>query len=218
MTAVKLRDTKSPLPSFVEVCPLRQTHMRKDLIFKMHDRIILVPQWIDDELQRNGAGLNAIVNFPAMRTIFSMSDLFQFLATQKFGELVFCTKDVVSDCLGVLCDWNQSCLDKADREYISKNIEPYVSDPFHVDAVRARLFRHDDAVGFDESPPYRVVPIEDTHLAVVIRPNAFDPGNAHKYSASLVQAVLKQLYVYEEELQVARTALMRRHLTNLSKQ
>lgn len=190
--------------------------MPKHQIFKMQNNILLVPHWIEEELHRQGESLKVVLDFPTMRRIFSMNDLIGFLVCQKFGESVFCTKDVVSDPNGVVFDWMTTATEKADKEYIERNLSSFVEDKKRLEEIESRLFKPGPATY--ATPGYSVVPIEDTHLAVVIQAGAFNPENAAGNAARLANDTLKQLYVYEDASLVAGSSLMRKHLTNLSRQ
>jgi hypothetical protein len=192
--------------------------MRNRPLFKMHDSIILVPHWIEEELRRQGVGIQTLINFPEMKRIFSMNDLIGLLALQNFGESVFGAKEIVRGPGGVVCDWLTSAQEMADKEHIEKTLTPLVDDPSQAEELHKRLFRRDESLLSSNLPPYRVLPIEDTHLVVVIQPNAFIPQFFAQNSAALVRDTLKQLYVYEDATLVAGTGLMLKHLTNLSKQ
>lgn len=189
--------------------------MAKHTLFKMQNSIILVPHWIEEELRRQGVGIKALIDFPTMRNIFSMNDLIGLLACQKFGESVFGTKDVVSGPNSVVFDWMQSASEQADKEHIERNLLPFVEDAVHTEEILKRLFRRDETILVGNAEPYRVVPIEDTHLAVVIHPNAFIPQFFAKNAPAVIRDTLKQLYVYEDPSLVAGSGLMLRHLTNL---
>lgn len=183
----------------------------------MRNNVLVAPSWIADTLARQGHPIKTLIDFPKMRTIFSMSDLFAFLACQKLARVhVFGSLDVVSDVLGVLYAWSNSCQDKADKEYFKRNIEPFAGDEKYEELVKDNLFLDKNVLPNVKKEPYRVVPIEDSHLVVIIQPGVFSATQGFKHRPGLIRSILKQLYVYEDETDVAASSWMRSHLQFLS--
>jgi len=179
-------------------------------LFPMRNNIYLIPHWILSVLRRNGLNNIDVLNYSKLQRILSMNDLASIQVLQSFGEDLLGTRDVVSS--SILYEWYSSA-DNALKESLRKEIEPLAADPILRDTVKERL--GDDEARRQDQPVFEVLPLEDKALMVVLYPGIFTGMNYDRHF-EIVQALLRQLYVYEQQPDVAGTPLFRRYLDLLS--
>lgn len=181
--------------------------------------LILIPYWIEDALQRNNAGLQDCLNFPKLKGVCSLNDLIGFQALQ----------DCVPQILGKgthspfstyrLFDvWSKSVVenDTEMHDYLTKNVTLLSEDATFVAEMRTRLFSPESKHGrYPE--PFRVVDLNNRLSGVVIYPGFFTDTPNPALQFTLIEAVLKVLYVYDSHSEVSQTSLFLRYLELLSK-
>lgn len=146
-----------------------------------------------------------------------MTDLHGLIALQSFGEFVFGARDIAANANSVFCEWMTSCNGSDEKDFIEKNLIPFENDPEIKEAIRSRLFNEESKPN-DGSAPYRVVPLEDIGLGIVIYPGAFAGVQGIELHFNLIQDTLKQLYVYEELPVIAKEPITLRYLEHLLRQ
>lgn len=187
-------------------------------LFPMHSNILLVPHWVVDSLHRHDLSIDDVLDLPKIKTILSMNDLLSLAAIQSFGEMVLGSRDIVAGATSVFCEWKTSCAgSKETEDFLERNIYPFENDAVTRESVKSRLFTTMPMSAKAEAT-IEVKPIQDIALAVVVYPGLFTEQTSPTLRLDLHRALLRQLYVYEEQSVVNATPLFRSYLGHLLRQ
>lgn len=187
------------------------------LIFPMHSNVIVLPHWIAENLHRYEVPLSECLNFKKIQSILSMNDLLGIVAAQSFGEMICGSKGVFANANSVICEWMISCTGEDEKAFLERNIAPFENDQITRDSVAVRLFS-DDLESSQYPKPYEIYPIQDYGLAVVVYPGFFKQTTDKQLHSAVTRDILKQLYVYEDQSEVAKQPIFRKYLEQLAHQ
>ena len=177
--------------------------------------IVLIPHWVQETIKRNGLTLSDVLNFEKIKPLLSVQDLVGLLTLQDFTKPVFGVDYINSNLWNI---WSDSI--SKDNQNLKKFFTDSVTQLSHDQSfhkeVNDRLFCEDARTDFHKEPfDTYDLPMTDV-VAVVIYPGFF-VGNANaSLQQSLIEAILKVLYVYEPSHEVAKTPLFKRFLELLS--
>lgn len=181
----------------------------------MKKHIILIPYWVQESLQRQQLPLATCLDFEALKPIMSLNDLVTFSTLQHHVETCTGKDTAVGDSLFFHWIRNIPESHRDSVDYLTKTVSTLETDPsFHAE-VKARLF--DPAGKLDRYPqPFIIYDLTPEVAGVVIYPGFFGKAD-EALQLSLIEAILKTLYVYDTYNEVSKTPLFRRYLELLSK-
>lgn len=183
-------------------------------LFPMHSNIYLLPHWVVDNMKRRDIPIGQILDFPNLRRSISVNDLLSIVSIQSFGEMVVGSKEIIAGACSVFCEWISSCSSDEDRNYFKRNIEPFEKDPMTREGVCSRLFQQDPNVS-QPKQGYEIIVLNDKAIGIVIYPGYFHSNTEKTTHFEVIRALLKQLYVYEEQSVVANQSIFRKYLDHL---
>lgn len=193
--------------------------------------IILIPFWIQDILRRNNMEMKECVDFCKLRAVTSIEDLVQFAELQNLITPLLdinSKEDAISMYDGNLLYkplsqiWHLHLGDvqhEAHQE-IDNKILPLCDGlyPQLNETLIDRLFTEGSAVS-QRIEPFAIYELSESVLGVLINPGHFICDSKKKqivfsntHRKSLITALLRVLYVYNTECEVAETSLFRKYL------
>lgn len=177
-------------------------------------RIVLIPYWIEETLRRNQLPLATCLDFAKLRPLLALSDLIGFSTLQRYTELVTGAKEVYPALSDI---WYDSLSkDQADeREFLLHGVTALDDGQVFRKDIFARLFEAEAKLQQYQEPciTYDLTP---GVCGVVIYPGFFGAAATPELQRSLIEAILKVLYVYCTYSEVAQTSLFKRYLELLS--
>lgn len=176
-------------------------------------QVILIPYWIEEILKRQKTlRMSACLDFPALRPLVALADLAAFEAMQDTWESVLGVKECMyNDLWG---HWARSIPE--DQPQTAKFLTGVVWPLGENVAVRKdlaeRLYTPESRVARYEKP-YTCYDLSSDVMGVVIYPGFFvDAIGVKEYQFALARDILKTLYVYDTQSEVAATSLFKRYL------
>lgn len=185
-------------------------------------RVVLIPFWIAESLKRAGLQTSDCVDYKKVKDCVSTHDLITFLAAQELTGALIGMKDSNPGGawdLGFI--WNESmkpCSEEQLKE--AATLYEVAYGPNYLDEVKARLFTP-GSNGPEYSPtyekPFITYDLAPDVVGVVMYPGFFTESPSKEQQLSLVDAVLKVLYVYNTAYhEVASTLWFKRFLQLLA--
>ena len=184
-------------------------------------RVVLIPFWIAESLKRAGLKTSDCVDYQKVKNCVSTHDLLTFLAAQELTGTLIGTQNNPTGMWDLGFIWNEGM--KALPEVERKNAATLYDASCaanYLEEVKARLFTP-GSNGPDYSPtyekPYITYDLAPGVVGVVIHPGFFTESPSKEQQLSLVEAVLKVLYVYNTAYhEVASTLWFKRFLQLLA--
>lgn len=190
--------------------------MSNGRLFPMSSSIYLIPHWVIETLHRHDMQTSDVLCLPKLRKVLSMNDLCSIeMLTSSFGEKVLGERE--SPVNSILYEWSATSLSEEDKVFFNQQVRPLTDDPYQKEQTAERLFGKTAETG-NYAKPFEVVPLEDKAIGVIVYPGYFVGAKAREYHFSVIRALLKQLYVYEQHSAVAASLLTRSYLKHLSTQ
>lgn len=176
-------------------------------------RIVLIPYWVQDTMQRKKLNLVDCLDFNKVMSVMAISDLVGFSALQEFFPHVLGNVQFYDELYTL---WFQSVqANPVAGSYLANNITPFVRLDETKKEVAERLFSSDAKTAQHENA-FITYDLSPEVLGVVIYPGFFVREGDVELQKSLVKAILKVLYVYEPSHEVAKTPLFKRYLELLA--
>lgn len=177
-------------------------------------QIVLIPHWIADVLRRKQLPLATVVDFPQLRKVVPAEDLAALVALQEQWNILCGLQE---PCAGsIVCQWFKTVghAGTEDNTALSSTVLPLAADPSVGRDLQTRLFAGSGRLEQQEEP-FVVVDLSAEFAGVVVNPGFFGSGDFVALAKQFLTAVLKALYVYEPQNEVAKTPLFRRYLALL---
>lgn len=177
-------------------------------------QIVLIPYWIEDTLRRRQLPLATVLDFPKLRAVTALEDLAGLVALQEQWGVLCGLKE---PCVGSLVSqWFKTVgfAGAADNDFLSNTVLPIAADASVVKELQARLFAGSTRIDSREEP-FNTYDLTPEFAGAVINPGFFGGKTDAKLVLSFARAMLKVLYVYEPQHEVAKTPLFRRYLSLL---
>ena len=184
--------------------------------------VILIPFWIIESLKRAGLPPSACLDYKKVKSCVSTHDLLTFLAAQGMSGTLIGNQDIIpTDTFNVIGVWTAGI--KAEPKALTNEVEQLYTvacGSNYLEEVKSRLFTP-GTNGPDYSPtyekPFITYDLAPDVIGVVIHPGFFSETPSKEQQLSLVDAVLKVLYVYNTAYhEVASTLWFKRYLQLLS--
>lgn len=183
-------------------------------------RVIIIPYWIAESIKRAGVSVSDCLDYNKIKKVVSTNDLLTFLASQEISSsLIGGNTGGSSWDLGFT--WNESmkgCTEEQRKE--AGTLYDLSCSVNYLEEVKSRLFTP-GANGPDYSPtyekPYITYDLMPDVIGVVVHPGFFTESTSKELQLSLVDAILKVLYVYNTAYhEVASTLWFKRYLELLA--
>lgn len=174
-------------------------------------KVVLIPHWIQEMLTRKGLPLATCLELPKIRSMLTLQDLMVFAALQRMSAQVIGARHVLVD---ELFDQWHSSIPAGDAE--SRALMDTLSQSLNEDDVTTRLLVPESKLDECEKP-FITYDLSPTVCGVVIFPGYFVPGAHPELFLSLIESILKVLYVYDTYSVVAKTPLFARYLELLAR-
>lgn len=177
-------------------------------------KVILIPHWVSETLKRHGLNISDVSDFAKLRQIVSLNDLAGMLVLNQQGARVG-----LKDHSSYECSWMWSKYEEGHplNAYLYNTLLPFAElESTKIDLVD-RLFSP-DARSNKYEKPFIIYDLASDHIGVVIYPGFFtgeDGTVLHQFT--LLEEVIKALYVYAPLHEVASTPVFRPYLGLLSK-
>jgi hypothetical protein len=177
--------------------------------------VVLIPFWIQETMKRNGLQLADCLKFEVVKPITSLNDLVLFYALQQRDTHLVGKDTYLNN--GLYGAWANSI--PADNKellsFFTDSVTELCRDASFQAELDARLFCADAAQG-QYKEAFDIYDLTPEVVGVVVNPGFFVGTGNTELQQSLVEAILKVLYVYEPSHEVAKTPLFKRFLELLS--
>jgi hypothetical protein len=180
----------------------------------MKKEFILIPYWVSETLHRNKLELSDCLDFKKIQPLLTLSDL---AAMACLSDRHIQTVTGIADCsLGSLYfAWLNGLTinhDSALQTYVSEVLFSMAESEATKSEVIQRLFAAEcpEAERFEK--PFILYDLSPQYAGVVINPGFFGVNGNAATQLSLVEEMLKALYVYETYNEVAKSPLFLRQL------
>lgn len=175
-------------------------------------QIVLIPYWVQEILVRNQKTLATCLELDQCKPLMALNDLVCFSALQCCSQQLL-GYNVGNELSGL---WRDSIPEGyPETRQFSDLVETLNSDASFKAEVQERLFTIDSKVD-RYNKPFVVYDLTPEVCGVVLYPGFFTIESKGMHQLSLVEALLKILYVYDAYHEVAKTPLYRRYLELLS--
>lgn len=178
--------------------------------------IILIPFWVAETMKRNQLPLNQCLSFEKIKPLMSLNDLISFLVFQTYTNHVL-GSDIYIDLAAI---WKNSVPEDKPklRNECYLDLPKFALDAVNHKEVWDRIFdptsKHNS---YDEKQvPFTVHDLTPELLGIVINPGFFTEPVDPRLQISLIESILKVLYVYDAYHEVAKTSLFKRYLDLLA--
>lgn len=180
----------------------------------MKKEFILIPYWVSETLHRHKLELSDCLDFKKIQSLLTLSDL---AAMACLSDRHIQTVTGIASCnLGSLYfAWLNGLLlshDTALQTHISEVLFPMADSDATRREVARRLFAAECPETERFEKPFILYDLSPQYTGVVINPGFFGENGNAATQLSLVEAMLKALYVYETYSEVAKSPLFLRQL------
>jgi hypothetical protein len=178
-------------------------------------KVILIPHWVHETLTRHHLPVCEALNFHALRRIVSANDLAGYILLNRLAHHTGISENNGAfDAMGSVF---HASLTPEHTKYLYDVVYPLTEmEQFKVDLMD-RLFSPDSRSPRYEEP-FNIYDLSSDYEGVVINPGFFTGDVASfEHVFSLVEGVVKALYVYAPLHEVASTPVFLRYLGLLSK-
>lgn len=193
--------------------------------------IRLIPHWIAESVQRKGLPLETVFDAEKLLQFVNLNDLIGYcaLSSSRFQKILFGEPPVVKesqqtvqhvvstyDMFFTLAQSLERMNDAgAAAKQFQATVGNHMEEEYYQEEVFARLFTEDSKQTKYEKA-FHVYDASPDYIGIVIYPGFFVGRKLDVLQAELIEATLKQLYVYAEHHTVAKTPLFRRYLERLA--
>lgn len=162
-------------------------------------KVIVIPHWIAESMKRAQMQPKECIDYRKVKQVVSTDDLLTLIAAQQLTQTLIGSKwNPTSD--WDLCElWQQSMNGGTQSEKSEANALFDLSRAGYLEEVKARLFTagtNGDAYRPDYDKPFIIYDLMPDVVGVVVHPGFFSENPAKELMLSLVEAVIKVLYVY----------------------
>jgi hypothetical protein len=172
--------------------------------------LVLIPYWIRDGIVREGLPYKTVLDPIKLRTLFSASDLAQFIAVNNRAEKVLGI-DTWKSLPGI---WSDKKVSAEVDDFYRTTIIPLSTTPETIQEINTRLF--DTTTKREGENEYITYDLERDSVGVVLS-RGFDTSNSNSNVIfGMIESILKVLYVYNPQHEVAKTQYFKRYLDLLS--
>lgn len=179
-------------------------------------QVILIPHWISETLKRHQKPTEAVLDFALLREIVSLNDLAGMEILNTLGDRL----GLAEHSAWPLADaWTRGYHEgHALNKYYFETVVPFSEVPSTKTDLIDRLFSI-DARNDRYEKPFIIYDMAPNHIGVVIYPGFFtgEDGNCAEHQFSLLEELVKALYVYAPLHEVAATSVFHTYLGLLSK-
>lgn len=180
-------------------------------------KIVLVPYWVEEAVNANNLNLADCLSLAKIKPVLSTNDLvlyslLQDVAVTFTGLPLNGPNNWLVGCLSHTSDGESTEL----LAFVNSTLTPLKQLPSYEKELVERLFTADAKTDL-YTEAFRLSDIGRDTLAIVIYPGFFVDGCSTALQLSLIEAVLKVLYVYDTHSEVSKTPLFLRYLELLSK-
>lgn len=197
-------------------------------------KIIPLPYWAAATLSRNNLELNKILDLSTVRKYFSRNDIVAMSILNEYcNKLTKRCRDA-SFCTSIFYEWSVSATPE-DKSFLHNQLTPFFQDQGIRDGIEERLFKPfagnpdnqskyfelgQNATVWTDNPelPYSLVHLQSKTIGLLLKPNGFTSETIKIYGDKLISDIVRQLYVYEQPSEVAKSPLMLWYLESLSEQ
>lgn len=184
------------------------------MVYPREKQIVFIPYWVQETLQRNQLPLADCLNLAKIQPLMSLNDVVAFYTLQDYYERVMGIQAFAPT--GLFWSWINGI---PEGESVLRSFYNSVStlscDKTFKQEVESRLF-HEDAKTQFYTKPFITYDLTPEVCGVVIYPGYFVGNNLFELQRSVVEAILKVLYVYDPSHEVAKTPLFKKYLELLS--
>jgi hypothetical protein len=170
---------------------------------------VLIPYWIQETLNRNKLPMSAALDLGKLREVTSVNDLISFYTLQESFD-----KLVGAPCVSCLFwAWEENIpMDNTElKKYYNNIVISLSSDPSFRNDIQTRLF--DEGAKQDQyKEPFALYDLSPKVTGIVIYPGHFTNKVDKKKQKLIIDAMLKELYVYNTQHEVANLPMFRRYL------
>jgi hypothetical protein len=177
-------------------------------------KVVLIPHWVQDTLNRHKLQLVDVLDFQKIRGLFSVNDLAGCLAMECFEALCYGASIPDQSSLTLRSAWFDSAT--AEQKSEVSRIDMLSMDGSVQSDLKNRLFSMESR---DEryTKPFITYDLSPSIGAAVIYPGYFVDGEEYSdTSLSLIESVLRVFYAYDSHHAVARSELFKQYLQLLS--
>lgn len=176
-------------------------------------QIVLIPYWIQDTLKRKNISLIEAFNLPKLKDMVAQNDLIGFFSLQSEFEKLIGVRYTDS-----LWDVWYKSIPKDNKElikYFNDMILPISRDCSIKEDIHGRLFSGSNKE--EKYPdPFTVIDLTQDAAGIVIYPGHYHEQADAEQQETLIEALLKLLYIYNTHDVVARTEIFKRYLELLA--
>lgn len=180
-------------------------------------KVVLIPHWIHETLNRHQLPVSEALNFNALRRIVSANDMAAYVLLNRHAHHVGLgepNEQYREIDLGVAF---QKTIMAEHTSYLYEVVYPLADSPSVKNDLVDRLFSADSRTPQYEEP-FNIYDLSTEFQGVVINPGFFTgEAGSDQHVFNLLEAVVKALYVYAPLHEVASTSVFLRYLGLLSK-
>jgi hypothetical protein len=162
-------------------------------------KVIVIPHWIAESLKRAQMQPKECIDYRKVKQVVSTDDLLTLIAAQQLTQTLIGSQwNPTSE--WDLCElWQQSMNGGTESEKSEANALFELSRAGYLEEVKARLFTagtNGDTYRPDYDKPFIIYDLMPDVIGIVVHPGFFSENPAKELKLSLVEAVIKVLYVY----------------------
>lgn len=169
-----------------------------------------MPYWITNELNRRGESLDACLSIPRLKEILSVNDIALLQTLNEEASKVFGNDkrgNNISTCLNLFNCVSQDFDSNREQDMLRK----LSNSEWAIQELNSRLFNI-DAKEDSYEKPFISTDINAEYVVITIYPGFFVSKANSALQLSIVEEVLRVLYVYNTYDIVARTQYFKRYL------
>ena len=184
-------------------------------------RVIIIPFWIEESMKRAGVPYSDCLDYSKIKKVVSTEDLLTFFSAQEIASTLVGAEYTSCSAWELGSVWNTNMTNQMeDQRKEAANLFEMSLHVNYLEQVKSRLFTP-GAAGPDHSPvyekPYITYDLMPDVVGVVVYPGFFTESTSKELQLSLVDAILKVLYVYNTAYhEVASTLWFKRYLELLA--
>lgn len=179
-------------------------------------KVVLIPHWIHETLNRHQLPISEALNFNALRRIVSANDMAGYILLNRHAHHVGVVDPKVQDLVDLPSVLYKTVMAEH-MSYLYEVVCPLSDMPQMKEDLQDRLFSPDSRTPQYEDP-FNIYDVSPEFVGVVINPGFFTgEAGSDQHVFDLLEAVVKALYVYAPLHEVASTPVFLRYLGLLSK-
>lgn len=195
--------------------------MEMKLLFPMRSRLYIIPYWVASVIRRKGMKMEELLDFQKARSVLSESDIVDLLCAGKLGKDLMPSRPNKHDNpFGTWWFTDQATTESCTA---ANTLESKLAlEPERFEELKKRLYSEDASnqtdVAISKDDPacgFEVVALRDQAVGVIVYNSIKKVSDARSLEYQLLRDIVKQLYVYEQPTEVAKSFVYGLYLRTL---